>query len=75
MRKHLWQVDRVIVDLEDRDATVSLVHHISLSEITVRFRLRPEQLDDTSMSLRRRVEALAAEIVLDLGSYLDLAPD
>ena len=75
MRKHLWQVDRVLVDLEDRDATVSLVHHISLSEITVRFRLRPEQLDDTATALRRRVEALAAEIVLDLGSYLDLAPD
>ncbi len=75
MRKHLWQVDRVLVDLEDRDATVSLVHHISLSEITVRFRLRPEQLDDTATALRRRVEALAAEIVLDLGSYLDPAPD
>ena len=75
MRKHLWQVDRVLVDLEDRDATVSLVHHISLSEITVRFRLRPEQLDDTATALRRRVEALAAEIVLDLGSDLDLAPD
>ncbi len=71
MRKHLWQVDRVIVDLEDRDATVSLVHRISLNEITVRFRLRTEQLDDTAMPLRRRVEVLAAEIVLDLGSFLD----
>lgn len=73
MRRHLWQVDRVIVDLEDRDATVSLVHHISLNEITVRFRLRPEQLDDAAAPLRRRVEALAAEIVLDLGSFLDSA--
>jgi hypothetical protein len=71
MRKHLWQVDRVLVDLEDRDATVSLIHHISLSEITVRFRLRPEQLSESAMPLRRRIEVLAAEIVLDLGSYLD----
>jgi hypothetical protein len=71
MRKHLWQVDRVLVDLEDRDATVSLIHHISLSEITVRFRLRPEQLSESALPLRRRIEVLAAEIVLDLGSYLD----
>ena len=75
MRKHLWQVDRVVVDLEDRDATVSLVHHISLSEITVRFRLKPEQLDDAASPLRRRVEVLAAEIVLDLGSFYDSVPD
>ncbi len=75
MRRHLWQVDRVVVDLEDRDATVSLVHHISLSEITVRFRLKPEQLDDAGIPLRRRVEVLAAEIVLDLGSFLDSALD
>ncbi len=75
MRKHLWQVDRVVVDLEDRDATVSLIHHISLSEITVRFRLKPEQLDDTAAPLRRRVEVLAAEIVLDLGSFYDSVPD
>jgi hypothetical protein len=75
MRKHLWQVDRVVVDLEDRDATVSLIHHISLSEITVRFRLKPEQLDDTAVPLRRRVEVLAAEIVLDLGSFYDSVPD
>lgn len=72
MRRQLWQVDRVVVDLEDRDATVSLVHHISLSEITVRFRLKPEQLNDDGVLLRRRVEYLAAEIVLDLGSFLDL---
>lgn len=75
MRKILWQVDRVVVDLEDRDATVSLVHHVSLSEITVRFRLKPEQLDETAPALRRRVEALAAEIVLDLGAFLDLYPE
>lgn len=75
MRKKLWQVDRVVVDLEDRDATVSLVHHISLSEVTVRFRLKPEQLLDSALPLRRRIEVLAAELVLDLGSFLDLSPD
>ena len=75
MRRKLWQVDRVLVDLEDRDATVSLVHHISLSEVTVRFRLEPEQLIDAAGPLRRRVELLAAQLVLDLGSFLDQLPD
>lgn len=75
MRRHLWQVDRILVDLEDRDVAVSLIHHVSLSEITVKFRLKPEQLGDDAVSLRRRIEALAAEIVLDLGSYFDLPPD
>jgi hypothetical protein len=75
MRQHLWQVDRIVVDLEDRDASVPLLHKISLSEITVRFRLRPEQLDDAAASLRRRIEVLAAELVLDLGSYFDSMPD
>lgn len=71
MRQRLWEVDRVVIDLEDRDATVSLLHKISLSEITVRFRLKPEQLADQEQSLRRRIEFLAADIVLDLGSFLD----
>lgn len=71
MRKHFWQVDRVLIDLEDRDAAVSLVHHLTLSEITVRFRLKPAQLDDAAIPLRRRIEALAEEIVLDLGSFYD----
>lgn len=75
MRKQLWQVDRVIIDLEDRDATVSLLHKISLSEITVRFRLKPEQLEEAAISLRKRIEVLAADLVLDLGSFLDSLPD
>ena len=75
MRKQLWQVDRVVIDLEDRDATVSLLHKISLSEITVRFRLKPEQLEEAAISLRKRIEVLAADLVLDLGSFLDSLPD
>lgn len=75
MRQHLWQVDRVIVDLEDRDATVCLLHKVSLSEVSVRFRLRPEQLDEVAGPLRRRIEALAAEIIRDLGSYFETFED
>lgn len=75
MRRHLCQVDHVIVDLEDRDATVSMVHHVSLGEITAGFRLRPEQPADSALPLRRRLEHLAAEIVLDLGSFLDAFTD
>ena len=75
MRQQLWQVDKVSVDLEDRDAAVSLVHKFSLSEVTVRFRLKPEQLAAEAVPLRRRLEVLAAEIVLDLGSFFDSASD
>jgi hypothetical protein len=75
MRKLFWQVDRVMIDLEDRDATVSMIHQKSLSEITIRFRLSPKQLEDAALPLRRRIEFLAADLVLDLGSFLDLSPD
>jgi hypothetical protein len=75
MRKKLWQVDKVIVDLEDRDAAVTLVHKLGFSEVTIRFRLKPEQLISEAMPLRRRVETLAAEIVLDLGSFFDSVSD
>jgi len=75
MRQKLWSMDRVVVDLEDREATVSIVHRISLSEITVRFRLKPEQVDDVTTSLRRRIEVLAAELILELGSFLDTSDD
>lgn len=75
MRKRLWQVDTVIVDLEDRDATVSLVHQKSLSEITVKFRLSPRQFEDSAFPLRRRIEFLATDLILDLGSFLDSISD
>lgn len=75
MRQQLWQVDKVIVDLEDRDAAVTLVHKLNFSEVTIRFRLKPEQLISEAMPLRRRVETLAAEIVLDLGSFFDSVSD
>lgn len=74
MRQQLWQIDKVIIDLEDRDAAVTLVHKLSFSEVTVRFRLKPDQLAGEALPLRRRLEVLAAEIVLDLGSFFDSAP-
>ena len=74
MRKRLWQVDSVFVDLEDRDATVSLIHEKSLSEVVVKFRLAPGQLDENALPLRKRIEILAADLILDLGSFLDSEP-
>lgn len=74
MRKRLWQVDSVFVDLEDRDATVSLIHEKSLSEVVVKFRLAPHQLDENAIPLRKRIEVLAADLILDLGSFLDSEP-
>ena len=75
MRKRLWKIDSVFVDLEDRDAAVSLIHERSLSEVVVKFRLSPHQLDDNAMPLRKRIEILAADLILDLGSFLDTVPD
>ena len=75
MRKRLWKIDSVFVDLEDRDAAVSLIHEKSLSEVVVKFRLSPRQLDDNAMPLRKRIEILAADLILDLGSFLDTVPD
>ncbi|KCZ61475.1 hypothetical protein [Hyphomonas atlantica] len=75
MRKRLWQVDAVVVDLEDRDATVSMVHQKSLSEVIVKLRLSPRQLNDAATPLRKRIETLAADLVLDLGSFLDSVSD
>lgn len=75
MRKRLWQVDAVVVDLEDRDATVSMVHQKSLSEVIVKLRLPPRQLNDAATPLRKRIETLAADLVLDLGSFLDSVSD
>jgi len=64
----------VFVDLEDRDATVSLIHEKSLSEVVVKFRLAPGQLDENAFPLRKRIETLAADLILDLGSFLDSEP-
>ena len=49
MRKRLWKIDSVFVDLEDRDAAVSLIHEKSLIEVVVKFRLSPHQLDDNAI--------------------------
>ncbi|MFN3913240.1 hypothetical protein [Hyphomonas sp.] len=75
MRQHLWKIDQVSIDLEDRDAVVSFVHKLSLNEVTLRFRLKPEQIEAQALPLRRRLEILAGEIVLDLGAFLDSVPD
>jgi len=52
-----------------------MIHRKSLSEVTVKFRLSENQLEDAALPLRRRIEFLAADLVLDLGSFLDLPPD
>jgi hypothetical protein len=60
---------------EDRAPRIALANADGLGEVTIRFRLKPEQLISEAMPLRRRVETLAAEIVLDLGSFFDSVPD
>tara|TARA_R110002049_G_scaffold223399_1_gene395060 strand:- start:4976 stop:5197 length:222 start_codon:yes stop_codon:yes gene_type:complete len=71
MRKKLWSFDTVVVDLEDRDVTVKFVHGMSLTEITVQFRISESSLNASTHSLRRHAEALATHNILDLASFLD----
>ncbi|MEM6412957.1 MAG: hypothetical protein AAF683_15655 [Pseudomonadota bacterium] len=71
MRQKLWDVDAVELDLEDRDAKVTLVHKISGVQIEVRFRIPPESIRGSTKSIKTGVELMAAYQVLELASYLD----
>jgi len=71
MRTKLWSFDTVVVDLEDRDVSVKLVHQRTLAEVTVQFRIPEQTLNASGNLLRRYAEALATDKILDLASYLD----
>ena len=71
MRTKLWSFDTVVVDLEDRGVTVKLVHERTLAEITVQFRIPEKSLEASAQTLRRHAEALAADKILDLASFMD----
>ena len=73
MRIHLWSFDTVTVDLEDRDVSVKAVHALSSVEVLISFRLSDKQLKGSPVSLRRTIETLAADKILDLASFLDSA--
>tara|TARA_R110001606_G_scaffold181323_1_gene328035 strand:+ start:1056 stop:1286 length:231 start_codon:yes stop_codon:yes gene_type:complete len=70
----LWKFDTVTVDLEDRDCSVKAVHAISLAEVTIAFRLTDRQLKGAPGKLRRAIETLATDKILDLASFLDQIP-
>jgi len=74
MRTSLWTFDTITVDLEDRDCSVKAVHAISLVEVTVAFRLTDRQLKGSPGKLRRAIETLATDKILDLASFLDHLP-
>lgn len=71
-RQPLWTFDSATVDFEDLDAVVTATHGPSLAQICIRFRLSRAQLSGEVDTLRRRLECLAADKVLDLASFLDL---
>ena len=71
MRVKLWAFDTVTVDLEDRDVSVKLIHKVTLSEIMVCFRVPENLLEASALDLRRHIENLATDKILDLASYLD----
>lgn len=70
-RRHLWTFDAATIDLEDLDVSVTATHGPSLAQVCIRFRLRREQIRGDAESLRKRIEVLAADKVLDLASFLD----
>ncbi|KCZ64597.1 hypothetical protein [Hyphomonas atlantica] len=71
MRTKLWSFDTVVVDLEDRDVTVKLVHERAFAEITVQFSIPEKSLETSAQILRRHAEALATDRILDLASFVD----
>lgn len=71
MRIKLWSFDNVTVDLEDRDVSVKAVHALNGTEITVVFRLGETQVQGGAFDLRKRIELLATDRLLDLASFLD----
>ncbi|MBU1286140.1 MAG: hypothetical protein KJ871_00290 [Alphaproteobacteria bacterium] len=73
MRVHLWSFDTVTVDLEDRDVSVKAVHALNGVQVIISFRLSENQLKGGPISLRRTIETLAADKILDLASFLDSA--
>ncbi|MBU1289035.1 MAG: hypothetical protein KJ871_15080 [Alphaproteobacteria bacterium] len=71
MRIKMWSFDNVLIDLEDRDVSVKAVHALNGTEITVAFRLGEKQVRGEAGELRKRIEILAADRLLDLASFLD----
>ena len=71
MRQQLWAFDSVSVDLEDRDVTVTFVNFLTHAEVKIRFRIAENQLTGPADSLKRRLEVLASENILDLASFID----
>lgn len=70
-RQQLWTFDTASIDFEDLDAVVTATHGPSLAQICIRFRLTRAQLNGEVETLRKRLEYLAADKVLDLASFLD----
>lgn len=71
MRPAFWQLDKINVELEDRDVLVRMVHGRTLVAVTVEFRLPAGQTDRSVADLKRQAECLARESLLDLASFLD----
>lgn len=71
MRPVLWSFDSVRIDLEERDVSVKIVHGPTLVCISVEFRITEIALQTSVGELRRRVEHLARQKVLDLASFLE----
>ena len=65
MRTKLWSFDTVVVDLEDRDVTVKLVHERTLAEITVQFRIPETSLETSALISRCHAETLTTDRIFD----------
>ena len=71
MREQLWSFDSAKLDLEDKDVVVDLVHRKTLARVQVRFRLKESQMRGSVKTLRKRLETLATDLLLDVASFLD----
>ena len=72
MRKKFWSFDNVVLNIDDRTATVIAIHIVTCTEVKIHLRLKEDQMDCSVSELRKRAEVTAADYVQDFASFLDV---
>ena len=71
MHPQFWEYRCTKIDLEDLDVSVQLTHRKSLASVTVKFRVDESALDTSGKEIRRRVEQIARNHLLNLAAALE----
>lgn len=71
LRQKLWAFDNVVINLEERDARIELVHAFSGVRVEVHLRVPPDWVHGPAELLKPKLQILAGERILELASFLD----